>query len=76
MEGPQRPIMMTDGVSGMGEEEEGGDDGIRMGYLHHRETHKTVYGFKMVRNALNTVSCQKTRNKSIQSPLRITSCLD
>lgn len=49
MEGPQCPIMMTDGVSGMGEEEEGGGDGILKGYLHHWEICKTVCGIKMAK---------------------------
>lgn len=49
MEGPQHPIMMTDGVSGMGEEEEGGGDSTLNVYLHHRQPYKTVYGIMMVK---------------------------
>lgn len=49
MEGPQRPIMMTDGVSGIGEEEEGAVDGVLKGYLHHGQTYNTVYGTEMVK---------------------------
>ena len=41
--------MMTDGVSGMGEEEEGGGDSTLNVYLHHRQPYKTVYGIMMVK---------------------------
>lgn len=40
--------MMTDGVSGMGEEEEDGGDGILIGHLHHMETYKAPYSINIL----------------------------
>lgn len=43
----------------MGEEEDGGGDGI--GYLHHTETYKALYGIKILQSTIS---------------FKITGCLD